>query len=112
MNNKGFILIESLVSLSIVLLITILMNGVIINNYKISAKQEKNIEILQIAKSSLEKAKDEVKNSDFYQNESSEVIENYTINKEIEDNRYYKKINISVEDKTDSLEVISYVYKQ
>lgn len=112
MNNKGFVLIENLISLSIVLFITILVNNIIVNNLELIHIKEDKVKLLQITRSSLEKAKDEVKNSENYQNITTEVIDDYTIKKEIEDSEYYKKININVENKTDFLEIISYVYKR
>ncbi len=109
MKDDGFMLIECIVSLSLVLLITILIQGALINSF--SFDQEERLKILRISKSSLEKAKNEIKNDMEYENHSIEVIDDFIINKQIEDNEYYKKININVESKKDSFEVSSYVYK-
>ncbi|MFI3209821.1 MAG: hypothetical protein R3Y64_02015 [Peptostreptococcaceae bacterium] len=109
MKDDGFMLVECIVSLSLVLLVTILIQGVLVNSF--SFDQEDKIKILNISKSSLDKAKNEIKSDMDYEKFSIEVIDDFIINKEIEENEYYKKININVESKNDSFEVSSYVYK-
>lgn len=114
-NNKGFILIESIISLSIISLATYIISAVLYNSSNIVSKNSEKIAMLNIAKSSLENLKYDIKNNKI--NNLNNIIENkygYDVIKNIEkEEKYYQcyKVNIEVKNDIESINLISYVSK-
>lgn len=115
-NNKGFVAIECIISLGIISLAVYLVSSALYDSYNIVNDNAIKLEILSLAKSSLENIKYEVKNNKG--SLDSNIIENkygYDIIKTIEkQEKYYQcyKINIKVKAKRESVNLTTYVLQQ
>ena len=114
-NNKGFILIESIISLSIISLSTYIISSILYNSFKIVSNNSQKIQMLNIAKSSLENLKYNIKYDKI--NNYDTKVENkygYDIIKNIEkEEKYYQcyKVNIEIKNNNESINLTSYVSK-
>lgn len=111
MKNEGFILLESIISLFIILLISTLVTNVIKSNYILVSNQKEEIEILNTLRSNLEITKKKIKLGELVTNKTFNQ-NNYKIEKIIEESNYYTKVYLKVNKGDKFMDIISYVYKQ
>lgn len=111
MKNDGFVLIESVFCLAIILTISMLITNVIKSNYVFIDKQKQELEMLDLLKSNLEITKKQIKSGE---NVESAFFsdKNYKIEKIIENKNYYTKIYLKVFNKEKFIDFTSYVFKQ
>ncbi len=111
MKNEGFILLESIISVFIILLISTLVTNVIKSNYILVSNQKEEIEILNTLRSNLEITKKKIKLGELVTNKTFNQ-NNYKIEKIIEESNYYTKVYLKVNKGDKFMDIISYVYKQ
>ncbi len=116
LDKKGFIGIECIISLAIIGLVVYIISSALKDNYIIASKNETKIQMLNIAKSNLENIKYEIKFVDgFKQDEIIKDIDGYLIIKNIENiekNNQCYKVCVEVKKDTESINLVSYVFKQ
>lgn len=120
MKNKqsGFILIEVIISLSIVCLAVYMISYSLYESYNSTEKNKNKIEMLNTAKQYLECTKSEMKNNKNYLTtnyEESKDIGKYKVTKTVQkEENYYQcyKINIEVNNNKEGIKLVSYVLKQ
>jgi len=119
-SSKGFVAIECVVSLSILIVSVYLVSTALQNCYRHIKNNEKNREMLNLAKSNLENQKYKIKN-----NESEEIqvksldignnqVGDYVVSSTVTSNSEFVKnykINVKVIGNRRTLELVSYVTK-
>lgn len=119
-SSKGFVAIECVVSLSILIVSVYLVSTALQNCYRHIKNNEKNREMLNLAKSNLENQKYKIKN-----NESEEIqvksldignnqVGDYVVSSTVTSNSVFVKnykINVKVIGNRRTLELVSYVTK-
>ena len=119
-SSKGFVAIECVVSLSILLVSVYLVSTALQNCYRHIKNNEKNREMLNLAKSNLEIQKYKIKN-----NESEEIqvksldidnnqVGDYVVSSTVTSNSEFVKnykINVKIIENKRTLELVSYVTK-
>lgn len=119
-SSKGFVAIECVVSLSILIVSVYLVSTALQNCYRHIKNNEKNREMLNLAKSNLENQKYKIKN-----NESEEIqvksldignnqVGDYVVSSKVTSNSEFVKnykINVKVIGNRRTLELVSYVTK-
>nr|WP_312214431.1 hypothetical protein [Clostridioides sp.] len=119
-SSKGFVAIECVVSLSILIVSVYLVSTALQNCYRHIKNNEKNREMLNLAKSNLEIQKYKIKN-----NESEEIqvksldidnnqVGDYVVSSTVTSNSEFVKnykINVKIIENKRTLELVSYVTK-
>ena len=119
-SSKGFVAIECVVSLSILIVSVYLVSTALQNCYRHIKNNEKNREMLNLAKSNLEIQKYKIKN-----NESEEIqvksldidnnqVGDYVVTSTVTSNSEFVKnykINVKIIENKRTLELVSYVTK-
>lgn len=117
-NQDGFILIEAIISLSIISLAVYIISYSLYEVHSSTENNKKRIEMLSTAKQYLELTKDEVKNNKDYLDIKCEEIKGigeYTVIKLIEkEENFYQcyKVNIEVKNNNNCVNLVSYVFQQ
>lgn len=117
-NQNGFILIEVIISFTIISLAVYIISYSLNEVYNSTTNNKIRIEMLYTAKKYLEFTKDDIKNNEKYfdmKYKETEGIGEYTVIKSIEkDESYYQcyKVNIEVKNSSDSIKLVSYVFKE
>lgn len=120
MKNKkeGFVLIEVIISLSVICLAVYMISNSLYENYSSTENNKKRIEMLNTAKQHLESAKSNIKSktgfvlSDY---EDIKYVGNYQIIRKIqkeEKNYQCYKVNIEVNNNNQKINLESYVFKR
>jgi len=119
-SSKGFVAIECVVSLSILIVSVYLVSTALQNCYRHIKNNEKNREMLNLAKSNLEIQKYKIKN-----NESEEIqvksldidnnqVGDYVVSSTVTSNSEFVKnykINVKIIENKRTMELVSYVTK-
>lgn len=114
-SNKGFVAVECILSLAIISLAVYVVSSALYDSYNIVIDNATKLEMLNIAKSNLEKLKYEIKyNKTSIENNSIENKYGYDIIKVVEKEEYYQcyKINIEVKNNRESINLTTYVLQQ
>lgn len=115
-SNNGFVAIECILSLAIISLAVYVVSSALYDSYNIVNANATKLEMLNIAKSNLEKLKYEIKyNKISVANNSIENEYGYDVIKNVEkEEQYYQcyKINIEVKNKIESVNLTTYVLQQ
>lgn len=119
-SSKGFVAIECVVSLSILIVSVYLVSTALQNCYRHIKNNEKNREMLNLAKSNLENQKYKIKNNeseeiqvkslDIGNNQVGDYVVSSTVTLNSEFVKNYK-INVKVIGNRRTLELVSYVTK-
>ncbi|RDY24815.1 type II secretion system protein [Romboutsia maritimum] len=114
--NNGFTSIECIVSLSIICVAVYMVSTSIYSSYNLVNSNEKNIEMLNIAKTYIEDMKYFVRNNNIEQEKYCNLkeYEGYKIETSIEKSEdYYRcyKIDVKVKLNVKSMELSSYITK-
>ena len=95
-NNKGFTLLELLISLSIITIILLAFSTIIISSIKGNTKNDKDISALNLAQSEIEIVRKQIKDGKTsFKNSENETLEFNSISDSIEntENIYYKDVD-------------------
>ena len=95
-NNKGFTLLELLISLSIITIILLAFSTIIISSIKGNTKNDKDISALNLAQSEIEIVRKQIKDGKTsFKNSKNETLEFNSISDSIEntENIYYKDVD-------------------
>lgn len=95
-NNKGFTLLELLISLSIITIILLAFSTIIISSIKGNTKNDKDINALNLAQSEIEIVRKQIKDGKTsFKNSKNETLEFNSISDSIEntENIYYKDVD-------------------
>ena len=95
-NNKGFTLLELLISLSIITIILLAFSTIIIHSIKGNTKNDKDISALNLAQSEIEIVRKQIKDGKTsFKNSENETLEFNSIIDSIEntENIYYKDVD-------------------
>ena len=95
-NNKGFTLLELLISLSIITIILLAFSTIIISSIKGNTKNDKDINALNLAQSEIEIVRKQIKDGKTsFKNSENETLEFNSIIDSIEntENIYYKDVD-------------------
>ena len=95
-NNKGFTLLELLISLSIITIILLAFSTIIISSIKGNTKNDKDISALNLAQSEIEIVRKQIKDGKTsFKNSENETLEFNSIIDSIEntENIYYKDVD-------------------
>ena len=95
-NNKGFTLLELLISLSIITIILLAFSTIIISSIKGNTKNDKDINALNLAQSEIEIVRKQIKDGKTsFKNSENETLEFNSISDSIEntENIYYKDVD-------------------
>ena len=95
-NNKGFTLLELLISLSIITIILLAFSTIIISSIKGNTKNDKDISALNLAQSEIEILRKQIKDGKTsFKNSENETLEFNSIIDSIEntENIYYKDVD-------------------
>ncbi|MGL5314233.1 MAG: hypothetical protein ACRC92_13375 [Peptostreptococcaceae bacterium] len=115
-SNKGFIAVECILSLAIISLAVYIVSSALYDSYNIVNRNAAKLEMLNIAKSNLEKLRYEIKyNKATIENNRIENEYGYDIIKVVEkEEEYYQcyKINVEVKNERESINLTTYVLQQ
>lgn len=116
LDKKGFVAIECIISLAIIGLVVYIISSALKDSYIITNKNGTKIEMLNIAKTNLENSKYEIKFVDEpKQDKTIEEFDGYQVIKNIENiekNYQFYKVSVEVKKDIESINLVSYVFKQ
>lgn len=116
--HNGFVCIECIVSLSIICIMTYLISTTLNNSCNLINKNQKNIEMLNIAKNCLEEEKYNIQNSNeetIEKIQNRENIDNYNLETKLEKEGRYSdcyRVNVVVKNNNEKVELSGYVTKK
>ncbi len=114
--NDGFILLECIISLFIISILASTISSVLYNAYYSTNNKNDKLEVLNIAKSRLNKIKYDIRYKQLSEIVLSkvEVLDGYTIKQNIEEDSYYQcyKITLEVINNKESINLTSYIVRE